>query len=410
VKKQSETPLNFLISIRTHTHTHALAHKHTKTTFRSYFQILLKKKSYHLRFLQSSYTLSFSLSLSNNYKTMPRHSRRISGESATYLKLTDRTEKRASNKPAAAYMNLIDAAYMNLMNLPRIVTFVAPTTSPKVTDRTEKTVVDAEVSTNDGVSVTPSSEESRDVDMPDIANVAQNNLKSVSSSSEEEEEEGEEVEEVEDETETRTPSPNSSNNHPPSSSSSRRKQSKPTKLVEETVSRSSSSSSSSSPSTIKEKKRNALSRKITRYHHSISKGSKNTAQLGAKKRRRFSQKTLCRRSMVQLQKSTDLIIPKAPFRRLVREITQSYTSYRIPDIRIKKAALVALHEASENYLNRILAGSTMLAYANGRSTLMARDLECYLRIVQFNGKDVYYGDARKSIALEAPEKTVGKTD
>ncbi len=48
----------------------------------------------------------------------------------------------------------------------------------------------------------------------------------------------------------------------------------------------------------------------------------------------------------RFQKSTDLLIRKLPFQRLVREIAQDFKN----DLRFQSQAILALQEASESYL------------------------------------------------------------
>ncbi len=52
------------------------------------------------------------------------------------------------------------------------------------------------------------------------------------------------------------------------------------------------------------------------------------------------------REIRQYQKSTDLLLRKAPFQRLVREIAQG----AMDDLRFKESALEGLQEAAEAYL------------------------------------------------------------
>merc|ERR1712184_103730 len=56
--------------------------------------------------------------------------------------------------------------------------------------------------------------------------------------------------------------------------------------------------------------------------------------------------TVALREIRKYQKSTDLLIRKLPFQRLVREIAQDYKS----DLRFQSSAVAALQEASESYL------------------------------------------------------------
>ena len=65
---------------------------------------------------------------------------------------------------------------------------------------------------------------------------------------------------------------------------------------------------------------------------------------GVKKPHRYRPVAL--RDIRRYQKSTDLLIRKLPFQRLVREIAQDFKT----DLRFQSTAIMALQEASESYL------------------------------------------------------------
>ena len=67
---------------------------------------------------------------------------------------------------------------------------------------------------------------------------------------------------------------------------------------------------------------------------------------GVKKPHRYRPGTVAMREIRRYQKSTDLMIRKLPFQRLVREIAQDFKN----DLRFQSMAILALHEAAEAYL------------------------------------------------------------
>jgi histone H3 len=74
---------------------------------------------------------------------------------------------------------------------------------------------------------------------------------------------------------------------------------------------------------------------------------KNTPLYGGIKRpHRFRPGIVALREIRKYQKSTELLIRKLPFQRLVREIAQDYKC----DLRFQSTALLALHEAAEAYM------------------------------------------------------------
>ena len=80
----------------------------------------------------------------------------------------------------------------------------------------------------------------------------------------------------------------------------------------------------------------------------------------------------------KLQKSTDLLLRKRPFLRLVKYITN--TSYPAKDIRYMKTAIEALQCAAESYLTEMFEDGNLCAMHAKRVTIMPRDLFLLHRI------------------------------
>lgn len=66
-----------------------------------------------------------------------------------------------------------------------------------------------------------------------------------------------------------------------------------------------------------------------------------------RKRYRFKPGTVIRRQIRKLQRTTNLLVPAAPFARLVREIAQAYATN---GVRFETKALEGLHVATEDFL------------------------------------------------------------
>jgi len=77
------------------------------------------------------------------------------------------------------------------------------------------------------------------------------------------------------------------------------------------------------------------------------------------------------------QKSYNLLIPKMPFSRLVREICQQMCSN---DMRFQSAALSALQEASEAFLVQLFEDCNLAAIHAKRVTIMDRDMRFINRV------------------------------
>ena len=97
---------------------------------------------------------------------------------------------------------------------------------------------------------------------------------------------------------------------------------------------------------------------------------------GVKKPHRYRPGTVALREIRRYQKSTDLLIRKAPFQRLIREIAQDFKS----DIRFQSLALLDLQEASEGYLVGLFEDTNLCAIHGKRVTIMPKDMQLARRI------------------------------
>ncbi|KAI1239060.1 hypothetical protein IHE44_0012168 [Lamprotornis superbus] len=77
-----------------------------------------------------------------------------------------------------------------------------------------------------------------------------------------------------------------------------------------------------------------------------------------------------------LKKSTELLIRKLPFQRLVREIAQDFKT----DLRFQSSAVMALQEASEAYLVGLFEDTNLCAIHAKRVTIMPKDIQLARRI------------------------------
>ena len=101
-----------------------------------------------------------------------------------------------------------------------------------------------------------------------------------------------------------------------------------------------------------------------------------TATSGVKKPHRYRPGTVALREIRRYQKSTELLIRKMPFNRLVREIAQDYKT----DLRFQGSAIIALQEAAEAYLVGLFEDSNLCAIHGKRVTLMPKDIQLAMRI------------------------------
>jgi histone H3 len=89
---------------------------------------------------------------------------------------------------------------------------------------------------------------------------------------------------------------------------------------------------------------------------------------GFKKPRRYRPGTVALREIRRYQKSTDLLIRKLPFQRLVREIAQQVRE----NTRFQGSAVLALQEASEAYLVGLFEDTNLCAIHAKRVTIMPK--------------------------------------
>ena len=97
---------------------------------------------------------------------------------------------------------------------------------------------------------------------------------------------------------------------------------------------------------------------------------------GGKKPHRYRPGTVALREIRRYQKSTELLIRKLPFQRLVREIAQDFKT----DLRFQSSAIMALQEASEYYLVGLFEDTNLCAIHAKRVTIMAKDVQLARRI------------------------------
>ena len=104
---------------------------------------------------------------------------------------------------------------------------------------------------------------------------------------------------------------------------------------------------------------------------------------GVKKPHRFRPGVVALREIRRFQKSTELLIRKLPFQRLVREIVQDLEKnmpFGTAQFRFQSAALGALQEASEAYLVGLFEDTNLCAIHAKRVTIMPRDIQLARRI------------------------------
>ncbi|KAK4366818.1 hypothetical protein RND71_014698 [Anisodus tanguticus] len=97
---------------------------------------------------------------------------------------------------------------------------------------------------------------------------------------------------------------------------------------------------------------------------------------GVKKPHRYRSGTVALREIRKYQKSTDHLIRKLSFQRLVLEIPQKFNT----DLRFQSHAVWDLQEAAEAYLIHLFEDTNICAIHARRVTIMPKDIQLVRRI------------------------------
>uniref|UniRef100_A0A1I7UKG3 Histone domain-containing protein n=1 Tax=Caenorhabditis tropicalis TaxID=1561998 RepID=A0A1I7UKG3_9PELO len=97
---------------------------------------------------------------------------------------------------------------------------------------------------------------------------------------------------------------------------------------------------------------------------------------GVMKPHRYRPGTVALREIRRYQQSTDLLIRKLPFQRLVREIAQDFKT----DLRFQSSAVMALQEGAEAYLVGLFEDTNLCARHAKRVTILPKDIQLARRI------------------------------
>ncbi|KAI8587399.1 histone-fold-containing protein [Geranomyces variabilis] len=127
----------------------------------------------------------------------------------------------------------------------------------------------------------------------------------------------------------------------------------------------------------------AGSKPSTPSRASTSAAAASSASAPASKPHRYRPGTVALREIRRYQKSTDLLIRKLPFARLVKEVsadlsTMEYAGGQPP--RWQSTAIMALQEASEAFMVHLFEDANLCAIHAKRVTIMQRDIHLARRI------------------------------
>ncbi|CAJ0590916.1 unnamed protein product [Cylicocyclus nassatus] len=138
-------------------------------------------------------------------------------------------------------------------------------------------------------------------------------------------------------------------------------------------------SSSSRPPTAVKRQIIPLSRRLETKRKLLNSPTKGKIVAVVKKRSKPGVKAL--RDIRHLQRTTELLIPRISFQRVVREIADKICKKRqIDECRWQSNALLALQEAAEVYLTCMFEDTNLAAIHARRVTIMPRDIQLVRRL------------------------------
>jgi len=97
-------------------------------------------------------------------------------------------------------------------------------------------------------------------------------------------------------------------------------------------------------------------------------------------RRRWRPGTKALREIRHYQRTSNLLLRKLPFARLVKELSESFVRIGEPNLRWQAFALLALQEAAEAYLVHLFEDANLCAIHAKRVTIQQKDIQLARRI------------------------------
>jgi len=107
---------------------------------------------------------------------------------------------------------------------------------------------------------------------------------------------------------------------------------------------------------------------------------KRSSMVPLKKKRRYRPGTVALREIRKYQASTNLLLRKLPFARLVKQLCQDHFVPPGGSLKWRASAIEALQEAAEDYLVRLFEDANLCVLHARRVTLMVRDIQLARRI------------------------------
>jgi histone H3 len=102
---------------------------------------------------------------------------------------------------------------------------------------------------------------------------------------------------------------------------------------------------------------------------------------GVKKPHRYRPGTVALREIRRYQRSTDLLLPKLPFSKLVKQIDAAmFGNGLFNKYRYQASAILALQESAEDHLVKLFEDANLCAIHAKRQTIQPKDIQLARRI------------------------------
>ena len=122
----------------------------------------------------------------------------------------------------------------------------------------------------------------------------------------------------------------------------------------------------------------ASKKSLSKPHKDTMLPGNNAVKRSSKMRRRFRSRpgVVALREIKKLQRSTDLLVPRLPFQRVVKDICSRINQ----DLRFSSQGLLALQESAESFMTGLFEDSYLCTLHAKRVTLMPKDMQLARRI------------------------------
>ena len=123
----------------------------------------------------------------------------------------------------------------------------------------------------------------------------------------------------------------------------------------------------------------------TQLNTGPQKAPRNPPKGRLRKKRRYRSGTVALREIVRYQKSTELLIRKVPFQRLVREVSQEVCrDLGMDPVRYQSTAILALQEAAEDFLVRMFSQVNDIAICGKLVTIQHKHVQLWKRLFVYD--------------------------